>query len=82
LGFLNEIMSELETIKKNTTDVSLRKTTQKTTQKILSLLTENPELTRCELAKQVGLSEDGIKKKRGIIRRIGPDKGGHWKVVK
>jgi len=34
------------------------------------------------------LSEDGIKyhlnlfKKRGIIRRIGPDKGGHWKVVK
>ncbi len=63
-------------------------TTQKTTQKIIELIKANPKITRVELAKETGLSEDGVKfnltklKKEGIIKRIGPDKGGHWKVKK
>ena len=34
-----------------------------------------------------GLTRDGINyqirklKQQGIIRRIGPDKGGHWEIV-
>src|SRR3989338_2757506 len=55
------------------------KTTQKTTQKIIGLIMANPNITRAELSKEIGLSEEGIKfslnkKKEGKIKRIGPDK--------
>lgn len=60
----------------------------KTTQKILDLIKENPDITRNELANLIGISEDGIKyhinylKKKGFLERIGPDKGGYWKIIK
>ncbi|MDE5616075.1 MAG: Fic family protein [Alphaproteobacteria bacterium] len=71
-----------------TTQKKTRNTTQKTAQKILDVLSKNPKATRSELAGALGLSADGIKwnldklKKSGQIRRIGPDKGGHWEVIK
>ena len=71
-----------------TTQKKIVPTTQKTTQKILDILVKNPKATRSELAETLGMSPDGIKwnldklKKSGQIRRIGPDKGGHWEVVK
>jgi ATP-dependent DNA helicase RecG len=64
-----------------------QKTTQKTTQKILGLIKENPDITRRELASIIGISEDGIKyhltnlKNMGSLERIGPDKGGYWRIV-
>ena len=64
------------------------KTTQKTTQKIILLLKENPKSTRKEISKILNMSEDGVKwnldklKKEKKIKRIGPDKGGSWKVLK
>ena len=64
-----------------------QKTTQKTTQKILGLIEENPHITRRELASIIGISEDGIKyhitnlKSMGVLERIGPDKGGYWRIV-
>ncbi|MBO7457911.1 MAG: winged helix-turn-helix transcriptional regulator [Paludibacteraceae bacterium] len=45
---------------------------------------ENPKITRTELQNITGLSESGVKKilrqlqQKGLLRRIGPDKGGHW----
>ncbi|MBI5700471.1 hypothetical protein HZC34_01325 [Candidatus Saganbacteria bacterium] len=39
-----------------------------------------------ELAKAIGITTDGIKynlailRKKGIIKRIGPDKGGYWEI--
>lgn len=65
-----------------------QKTTQKTTQKILEILKNNPKATRTELAQILGVSADSVKwhlktlKDEEKIRRIGPDKGGHWEVVK
>ena len=64
-----------------------QKNTSSTTQKILRILRENPKSSRKELALETGLPEDGIKwnldklKKESKIRRVGPDKGGHWEVV-
>ncbi len=61
-------------------------TTQKTTQKILDMIAANPSISRKELATQVGITADGIKyhlaklQKNGRLKRIGPDKGGHWEV--
>ena len=63
------------------------KTTEKTTEKILRLIKENPEITNKELADACGITEDGVYwntkklRKNNIIRRVGPDKGGHWEIV-
>ena len=63
------------------------KTTEKTTEKILNLLRRHPSITNQEMAEKIGLSVDGIYyhtkklKENGIIRRIGPDKGGYWEVI-
>ena len=55
--------------------------------KILGGISENPRITIPELAKMAGLSQIGVKynlkklKKDGVLKRVGPDKGGHWKVL-
>jgi len=64
------------------------KTTQKTTQKILELIAANPSISRKELASQIGITADGIKyhlttmQKKRLLKHLGPDKGGHWEVIK
>ena len=64
-----------------------QKTTEKTTEKILRLIKENPSITNKELAMLCEITEDGVfyhikkMKAAGVIRRIGPDKGGHWEVI-
>ena len=67
----------------------LVETTQKTTQKILDLIDKNPFITRQELSKEIGsITPDGVKyhleqlKKQEVIKRIGADKGGRWKIIK
>ncbi len=62
--------------------------TQKSTQKILEAITQNKFVTREGLANQIGLSDGGVKKQlkklqdQGVLKRIGPDKGGHWEILK
>lgn len=66
---------------------TMEKTTEKTTEKILRLIKENPSITNKELARLCDITEDGVfyhikkMKAAGVIRRIGPDKGGHWEVI-
>ena len=63
-----------------------QKTTQKTTQKIVDIMKNNPKISIKELAKRCGVTRDGINysirnlKNKGIIKRVGPDKGGYWEV--
>jgi len=59
-----------------------------TTQKILQLIKENKFITRKEIAQKLGnITEDGVKyhlnklKQLGVIRRVGPDRGGWWEVI-
>lgn len=62
-------------------------TTEKTTEKIVRLMKENPQITNKELADACGITEDGVYwntkklRKNNIIRRVGGDKGGHWEVL-
>ena len=50
-------------------------------------MSESPYVTIPQLAEQLKLNVRGIAKhiknlqNEGIIKRIGPDKGGHWEVV-
>lgn len=75
--------------------VTVFKTTQetgvitkvKTSDAILTLIKENPSITRGELATHLNLTMNGIDwnlnklKKEGRLKRIGPDKGGYWEVM-
>ena len=67
--------------------VMLEKTPEKTPEKILALLVLNPKLTISELAQRITRSNSAIERairklqKSGRLKRIGPDKGGHWQVV-
>lgn len=64
------------------------KTLEKTDAAILRLLKAQPELTMVELADQLHKSpsviERAVRKLResGRLQRIGPDKGGYWKVLR
>lgn len=55
-------------------------------EKILNLISSNSKITARELADAVVLSIAGVEKairilkKEGRLKRIGPDKGGHWEV--
>lgn len=56
-------------------------------QRILKLTKENPYISKKELAEIIGISTTAIDKnikqlkKKGLLKRIGPDKGGHWEIV-
>ncbi|MDR2775129.1 MAG: winged helix-turn-helix transcriptional regulator [Tannerella sp.] len=66
------------------------KVTEKVTenqQKILEKIIDNQYVTSDELSVIVGISVRKIKsnisklKQKGILERIGSDKGGYWKVI-
>ena len=63
------------------------KSVEKSVEKILRYLSENPRAMQNELSIVTGLSVRGVEKnlmilkKSGRLRRVGPDKGGHWEVV-
>ena len=66
---------------------SSQKSSQKNSQKIVDLIKERPEITTTEMAEIIGLTRRSIVnitnklQEEGIIRRVGPDKGGHWEVI-
>lgn len=54
---------------------------------IIAAIKRNPKVSAAEIAMQLGLSSRAVEKRikllreHDIIRRVGPDKGGHWEVV-
>lgn len=69
------------------TGKSTGKNTEKSTEKILLYIRKKPTITIAELCEVMGMSDKGIRKninvlkQKGILVRVGPDKGGHWNVV-
>lgn len=63
------------------------KTKEKSGEKILAVMKAMPDVTTMELADATGLSIAAINwnirklKADGRLRRVGPDKGGHWEVL-
>jgi len=64
-----------------------QKTVEKTVEKILRLIKENPMITQEELSNKMNLTRRGIEwninklKQEKKIKRVGPDKGGYWKII-
>ena len=56
--------------------------------KILELISENPSMPIPQIADKLGLTTRAIEKniaklkQKGLLKRIGPAKGGYWKIVK
>jgi len=55
--------------------------------KIYEAMRSNPSVSKTELAKLLGISATAIDKnisvlkRKSLIRRVGPDTGGHWEVL-
>lgn len=56
--------------------------------KILKLVAQNRHITKKTMAKEIGISTTAIDKnlttlkQKNMLLRVGPDKGGHWEIVR
>lgn len=91
-----DLIDERTTQESGDTTPETPKTTLETTpeiqettlERIFELLKTNPSTTRKELAKELGLTLEGVKyhirklKEDGRVKHHGPTKGGYWEVLK
>ena len=82
---LSAIVSEQERIAPETTPIT---TPIIPRNQLVSLILAKPDISQKELANALGMTRDGIKyhltkmKREGVIRHVGPARGGHWEVLK
>lgn len=85
--FISFMLKVIEETIVNTTQETTQKKLNDNQNKILLLIKKNPHITRNELADELDITSDGIKynlnklKQLKVIERIGPDKGGYWKII-
>ena len=66
---------------------STLKSSMKSEDRLLRVLKDDQTMSLSKMAEAIGLSVAGVRKVldklrvSGRIRRIGPDKGGHWEVM-
>ena len=84
-----ETESGTETTQKTTQEIEsgTESGTENTKDKIIQLILSNPQITSRAIAKELDMALSGIAKHlhnlqaTGRIRRVGPQKGGHWEVI-
>ena len=70
-----------------TPQTTTQKSDQKSVQKIVDFISENPNITTQEMANLLGINRSIVARhiktlqEKGIIQRVGPDKGGHWEIL-
>ena len=66
--------------------MATEKTDGPTEKKLLKIVADNPSITMRDLATRLGITEDGVfyhvKNLRGVLKRVGGRKIGHWEVIK
>ena len=78
---LDEKLGEKWSEKWSKKDISERQ------KQILLLILENPVISRKHISEIVGINQSAVQKhlttlkENGIIKRVGPAKGGHWEVI-
>lgn len=62
--------------------------TVKSSEKILAQIKQKPTISAAEIAMQIEMSSRGVEKQirklreKGVIQRIGADRGGYWEIIK
>jgi len=70
-----------------TVEKTVGETVGETVGKILDAIRDNPKVTQNQLAKITGLTVRGVEwnmkklQKTKVIKRVGPNKGGHWEII-
>ena len=84
-------MSDGDNTNSEVTEKVAEKVTEKlseTEERIIALIQSNPYITQKMLSEAIGLTRPYVGRKllglqaRNIIRRVGPDKGGYWEVLR
>jgi len=85
-GFMVTVFMGVEKLPENYQKTTRKLPENDMEEKILNILKSNPKTSRSALSKQLKISMDLTKyyldklKKRKLIQRKGPDKGGYWKI--
>ena len=86
IAFSKTVLKTVEKTVLKTVQETVLKTVEKTDIQILNLIKNNPKIIIKDIQEATGLSRRGVQwqiqklKEQNIIKRIGPDKGGHWEV--
>lgn len=92
---IKNLAHDIEVYRKSIDDTSIsgekptksREKKMKSREKILALLSQDNTLSAAALAEQIGITPKAVEKQiakmkaDGVLRRIGPDKGGYWQVI-
>ena len=79
--------SEKVQIKFGESPDKVRRKSGESSEKILKIIKENQDISARNMSVIMGISQRAVEKqlsklkKMGVIRRIGPDKGGHWEII-
>ena len=71
-----------------TNEGGLKTVTSKTAVNIIKLMQNNPNITVQDIVNHLCIARSAVMKHikrlkdQGLIERIGPDKGGHWEIIK
>ncbi len=66
---------------------AVEKGSEKGSEKILGLISGNNRIGAAEIAGKLGISQRAVEKhmsklkEQGILKRVGPDRGGHWEIM-
>ena len=76
----------VENIVENIVDSIVEKLST-TRAKIVRIIWKNPNATAQSISKEIDIASRNVQEhlrklqEQGVIRRIGPDKGGHWEII-
>jgi ATP-dependent DNA helicase RecG len=86
--FTVKVTFDLKTREVEKTDVAknVAKNLTERQQRIIALISENPQITRAEIAGAIGVATKTIERElttlSNIVYYVGPKKGGHWEIIK
>jgi len=66
----------------------MKQGSEKSSEKILSLIRENPKISAKEISEIIGISSRDVEKniaklkEKGFLKMVGPARGGYWKIIK
>jgi ATP-dependent DNA helicase RecG len=81
------ILNDTGDLTEKVSEKGSEKGSEKSSEKILDLIKSSPEISAEELATIIGISSRAVEKqiaalkKKELLKRIGPAKGGHWVVT-